>query len=85
MARATSSLPVPLSPRISTVTSCAATRPIALYTSCMAGQRPSSTSPVAGAASLGHRGRHAHQPAGLHRPVDQVAQSGSSSGLSRYS
>ena len=43
--RATSSLPVPLSPRINTVTFCDATRPIALYTSCIAGERPMMTSP----------------------------------------
>ena len=42
--RATSSLPVPLSPLMSTVSSCAATRPITLYTSCIAGQRPMMTS-----------------------------------------
>ena len=39
-ARATNSLPVPLSPRISTLTSCGAMRPIILHISCMTGLRP---------------------------------------------
>ena len=46
-ARATSSLPVPLSPKISTVTSWQATRPIALYTSCIAVECPTIDSPAA--------------------------------------
>src|SRR5258705_553731 len=45
MARATNSLPVPLSPVISTLTSCAATRPIALKTSSIEGQDPRIASP----------------------------------------
>ena len=51
MARATSSLPVPLSPRISTVTSWPAARPIALYTSCIAGDRPTIRSAAASSGS----------------------------------
>src|SRR4051812_1009330 len=46
MARATSSLPVPLSPVMSTGTSWAATRPMALYASPIAGQGPT-TAPSA--------------------------------------
>ena len=66
----------------------AATRPIALYTSCMAGQRPTSSvgrRPAAGSTS-GDRGRHAHQPAGLATPGRSARAGGRrSSGLSRYS
>ena len=40
MERATSSLPVPLSPVISTVASVAVTCPISLNTDCMASLRP---------------------------------------------
>ncbi|MES1208621.1 MAG: hypothetical protein ABUS79_22000 [Pseudomonadota bacterium] len=38
-------MPVPLSPVTSTVTSRSATKPIALYTSSMAGQVPNNASP----------------------------------------
>ena len=44
MARATSSLPVPLSPVISTGTSVGATRAMLLKSSCMAGDVPMSVS-----------------------------------------
>ena len=44
MARATSSLPVPDSPLTKTVASVEATRPIALYISCMAGLAPTRAS-----------------------------------------
>ena len=59
------------------MTSCRATRPMALYTSCMAGQRPISMS--SGSRSgfdAGNGRRYAHQPAGLHGPVDQCSQIG---------
>ncbi len=60
---------------MSTVTSWGATRPIALYTSCMAGQRPTRASAVVlRLAPFRDRGRDAHQPADLERPVDQVGQ-----------
>ena len=52
MARATSSLPVPLSPVISTGTSVGATRAICLKSSCIAGDWPISASR---AAALGRR------------------------------
>ena len=51
MARATSSLPVPLSPVISTGTSCSATRPMALYTSRIAGQEPTMAPSASGSGA----------------------------------
>src|SRR5260221_11842029 len=51
MARATSSLPVPLSPVISTGKVWSATRPMALYASCIPGQQPMMASP--GSSSSG--------------------------------
>ena len=65
MAVATSSLPVPLSPVISTGTFCPATRPMALYTSRMAGHVPTrSSSPV------GLRGFLRDTALSLHPPGD---------------
>ena len=52
MARATSSLPVPLSPVISTGTFCPATRPMALYTSRIAGQVPMMAPSTSGSGSV---------------------------------
>jgi len=68
-------LPEPLSPRISTVTSWAATRPIALYTSCIAGQRPTRTSARSSAGRLGlEDSGHVAEPAHLAGPLDQRPQ-----------
>src|SRR5262249_45710238 len=52
-ARATNSLPVPLSPRVSTVRAWGATRPMALYTLRMAGERPPNRSAARPAAGRG--------------------------------
>src|ERR1700738_3984612 len=63
MARATSSLPVPLSPVIRTGTSWAATRPMALYTSHMAGQLPTMAPSASGSGGgPGPPGRLPHPP-----------------------
>ena len=75
MARATSSLPVPLSPVISTGTSWAATRPMALYTSRMAGQEPTMAPSTSGSGGgLGDHGRLAHPPGHLQRLADHAPQ-----------
>ena len=76
MARATSSLPVPLSPVISTGTSWAATRPMALYTSLhgRAGSRRWLRRRVVVRRRLGDDGRLAHQPGDLQRLADHAAQ-----------
>ena len=68
MARATSSLPVPLSPVMSTQASRGATRAMRLNTACIAGLRPTNSS-GAGGVALGRRGRLGGRPS-LQRALD---------------
>ena len=81
MARATSSLPVPDSPRISTVASVGATRPMALYTSCMGLLLPmmASAAAVSGATSSSTRERM-NRPASRAWPI-KARMSGNLKGL----
>ena len=68
-ARATSSLPVPLSPVMSTQASVGATRAMRLNTACIAGLRPTSSSPI----GLERRGRLLDRPGPAgERPGDRV-------------
>ncbi len=62
-----------------------ATRPIALYTSCMAGERPTMMSAGAswGRTSSVSTARHAHQAADLGGPLDLFANPADVQGLSR--
>ena len=75
MARATNSLPVPLSPRINTFTSCGATRPICLHTVCMAAPLPIRRSGrSSGRSPSSTISRHVHQPADVKRLADHLPQ-----------
>jgi len=79
-ARATSSLPVPLSPVTSTVTLLGLSRPMARNSPCIAGERPSSS---AGAPSPGSAGS-ARRLSSSARRISSTAFV-TSKGLDRYS
>ena len=84
-ARATSSLPEPDSPRTSTVASVADTRPMDLYTSCMAGLFPMMASPwfLFGEASISTGERMKRPASRACRMVDSIW--GMSNGLITWS